>query len=173
MTIDLNKYIRNVPDFPKPGINFKDVSPLLGDPRAFSFAVRTIKNEWAGKIDAIAGLDARGFIFGAALAFAMNIPFVMLRKKGKLPGDTVAVSYDLEYGKAVLEAEKDAFPLGSRVLIVDDLLATGGTAAAACEIVKRSGARVAGCAFIVELAALKGKAKLPGLKVQTLVTYEE
>ena len=173
MNTDLKSYIRNVSDFPKPGINFKDISPLLSSPIAFSHAVKQVKKEWAGKIDTIVGLDARGFIIGSALAFAMKVPFVMMRKAGKLPGKTFSLSYELEYGKAELEVEADAIPHGSRVLVVDDLLATGGTAVAACALIEQVGATVAGCAFVIELSFLNGRKKLSGKTIQSLIIYEE
>lgn len=168
--MDLNDYIRDVIDFPKKGIVFKDISPMLKNPAALHEAVGGIKAEWSNDIDVIAALDARGFIFGGMTAFAMDLPLVMLRKKGKLPGETVQVSYDLEYGSAVLETGVNAFGRDSRVLVIDDLLATGGTANAACRLVEVCGAAVAGCAFVVELEALKGREVLAGRKIQSLVT---
>ena len=132
-----------------------------------------MRDQWVERIDAIVGLDARGFIFGTALALHMGLPFVMLRKKGKLPGQTIGIAYDLEYGQAVLEIEVDALVHGARVLVADDLLATGGTAAAAVELVGLAGAKVAGCAFAVELAELDGRQKLPGIEIQSLITYED
>jgi adenine phosphoribosyltransferase len=173
MKTEIKNYIKDVPDFPKAGILFKDISPLLADPRAFKEAVLQIKNEWSGKIDAIAALDARGFLFGGALAYDLGLPLVMLRKKGKLPGKTVEVTYDLEYGQAIIEVEVDSFAKNTRVLVIDDLLATGGTAKAACELVEKTGAIVAGYAFIVELSALGGRTLLKGRTIQTLVAYEE
>jgi len=173
MKTEIKNYIKDVPDFPKAGILFKDISPLLADPRAFKEAVLQIKNEWSGKIDAIAALDARGFLFGGALAYDLGLPLVMLRKKGKLPGKTVEVAYDLEYGQAIIEVEIDSFAKNTRVLVIDDLLATGGTAKAACELVEKTGAIVAGYAFIVELSALGGRTLLKGRTIQTLVAYEE
>lgn len=173
MKMELKNYIRDVFDFPKPGIVFKDISPLLKEPRALKTASKLIQTKWDGQIDAIAALDARGFIFGGILACDMDISLAMLRKRGKLPGNTLQASYDLEYGHAVLEVGADAFSQGSRVLIVDDLLATGGTASAACKLVESCGAKVAGCAFMVELAALEGKKLLAGRKIQSLVTYQE
>ena len=169
--MELKNYIRDVVDFPKPGIVFKDISPLLKEPRALKVVSKLIQTEWDGQIDAIAALDARGFIFGGILACDMDVSLAMLRKRGKLPGDTVQVSYDLEYGSAVLEVGVDAFSEGSQVLVVDDLLATGGTASAACKLIEACGAKVAGCAFVVELAELEGKKLLAGRKIQSLVTY--
>lgn len=169
--MDLKDYIRDVADFPKKGISFKDISPMLKEPQVLRKAVKRIGSQWNGQIDAIAALDARGFIFGGILAFDMDLPLVMLRKIGKLPGATVRVAYDLEYGSAVLEAGADAFSKDSRVLVADDLLATGGTANAACRLVEACGAKVAGCVFVVELEALEGRKILAGRKIQSLVTY--
>lgn len=173
MPIDLRSFIRDVSDFPKPGITFKDISPLLRSPEAFAMSIEIMRAKWDGRIDAIAALDARGFLFGAVLASSMRLPLSMLRKKGKLPGETVGVSYDLEYGSAELEVQVDAFTPGARVLIVDDLLATGGTACAACSLVERSGANVAGCVFVIELPVLGGREVLGAYTVQSLITYEE
>ena len=167
--MELKEYIRDVADFPKEGIVFKDISPLLGTPAALREAIDRIRDRWTGKIDTIAALDARGFIFGGMLAFQMGLPLVMLRKKGKLPGKTMQVAYDLEYGSAILEVEADALPRGCRVLVVDDLLATGGTARAACQLIEVCGAKVAGCAFVVELAALEGRKILDRHAIQSLV----
>lgn len=169
--VDLKPFIRNVPDFPKPGILFKDIAPLLASPQAFAFVIRKIAIEWAGKADAIVGLDARGFIFGGALQREMGLPFLPARKKGKLPGETVSVEYDLEYGSASLELQRDMLSAGDRVLIVDDLLATGGTAAAAASLIEKEGAAVAGFSFVIEIADLGGRAKLPSVPVQSLLVY--
>lgn len=171
MNIDLRNFIHDVPDFPKEGILFKDVSPLLKNPGAFAHALGKISDEWEGHVDAIAVLDARGFLFGGVLAYTMGLPMVMMRKKGKLPGKTLEVTYDLEYGSATLEVQEGAFDPNARVLIIDDLLATGGTAAAACDLVEKSGASVEGCAFIVELSTLDGRGILAGRKIQALVNY--
>jgi adenine phosphoribosyltransferase len=144
---------------------------MLKEPQVLRKAVKRIGSQWDGQIDAIAALDARGFIFGGMLAFDMDLPLVMLRKIGKLPGATIRVSYDLEYGSAILEAGVDAFSKDCRVLVTDDLLATGGTANAACRLVEACGAKVAGYAFVVELEALQGRKILAGRKIQSLVTY--
>jgi len=170
---EIRNLIRSVPDFPRKGIVFRDISPLLKDPIRLAGVISKIRWNWAGKMDVIAALDARGFIFGSMLAFAMGIPFVMMRKKGKLPGNTLSVSYGLEYGKAELEIEASAFDKGSRVLIVDDLLATGGTAAAACALVEKAGASVAGCAFVVELRDLGGRETLSGREIQTIIHFDK
>ena len=171
--MELKDYIRDVADFPQKGIVFKDISPLLGSPAALREAIDRIQDRWTGKIDAIAALDARGFIFGGMLAFQMGLPLVMLRKKGKLPGITRQVAYELEYGSAILEIEADALPHGCRVLVVDDLLATGGTARAACQLIEVCGAQAAGCAFVVELEALEGRKILDGYSIQSLVACQE
>lgn len=169
--MELKDYIRDVADFPIPGTVFKDISPLLANPKALKKTASLIAAEWHDSIDSLAALDARGFIFGGILACDMNVPLAMLRKRGKLPGATRQVSYDLEYGSAILEAVSDAFPNGSRVLIIDDLLATGGTAKAACELIETCGAKVAGCAFVVELTALDGRKALNGRAFQSLIKY--
>lgn len=168
---NLNAFIRPVPDFPKPGILFRDISPLLKSPEAFAEVIDELAKRWEGKADAIAALDARGFIFGSALAVKLGLPLSMVRKQGKLPGDCYQESYGLEYGKDTVELQKDAFPKGAQVLIVDDLLATGGTAAAACALVERAGGSVVGCAFVIELADLEGRSKLPDCKIDALISY--
>ncbi len=171
--MSIKKHIRNVPDYPKKGIMFRDITPLLQEPHALRDVVLEIADEWNRKIDVIVGLDARGFIFGGALAFEMVLPFVPVRKKGKLPHETIEVEYALEYGTAVAEMHVDALKKGDRVLIVDDLLATGGTASAARDLVEKLGARVVGFAFVIELASLGGKARLGGdIPVQSLAVYE-
>lgn len=167
----LKQFVRDVPDFPKQGIIFKDISPLLGNPQAFRNVTHSFAEYWQGKVDAIAALDARGFIFGGALAVEMGVPLALVRKKGKLPSKSVSISYSLEYGESVLELHEDAFSPGMRVLIVDDLLATGGTAAAAHALVKRTGASVIGYAFVIELLLLGGRSKLGDSEVNSLITY--
>jgi len=173
MNINISDYIHTVPDFPKEGIMFKDISPLLGDPAAFKEVVSQFESEWKNKVDAIVALDARGFLFGAPLAQSLHLPLVMLRKKGKLPGNTHSISYDLEYGQSILEIPEDALAKNSRVLIVDDLLATGGTACAASSLVQQTGSEVVGYAFVIELNDLGGRKLLNGSKIQSLVSYEE
>lgn len=168
---NLDAFIRPVPDFPKPGILFRDISPLLQNPKAFAEVIDELAKRWEGKADAIAALDARGFIFGSALAVKLGLPLSMVRKQGKLPGDCYQESYGLEYGKDTVELQKDAFPKGARVLVVDDLLATGGTAAAACALVERAGGSIVGCAFVIELADLEGRSKLPDCKIDALISY--
>lgn len=170
--MDLASTIRNVPDFPKPGIQFKDVTTLLQQPEAFRQVIDTWKERYANKqIDAIVGAEARGFIFGAALAYAMDLPFIPVRKPGKLPAETLSEEFELEYGTDKMEIHTDALEKGARVLMVDDLLATGGTMAAMCKLVERLGAEVVEIAFVVELPPLKGRDKLTGYPVSTLVEF--
>lgn len=157
----LNQAIRNVPDFPKPGILFKDITPILLDPILCKDIVEEFKTQFANhKIDAIAGVESRGFLFGMLIANAMNVPFITIRKAGKLPYKTISYEYTLEYGSAKMEMHIDALKPGWNVLVHDDLLATGGTAAASAELIKMQNANVAGFAFLVELAFLKGKERL-------------
>jgi adenine phosphoribosyltransferase len=170
----IKQVIRDVPDFPKPGILFKDITPVLKDPElctaiveAFAEAVKELK------IDAVAGIESRGFLFGLMLANRLNIPFVPIRKKGKLPAETISETYDLEYGTATIEIHRDAFSPGTKVLIHDDLLATGGTVEAAAKLVTQLGGEVAGFSFIIALGFLKGEEKLTNFsdKLVTLVNY--
>ena len=162
--------VRDVPDFPKPGIIFKDLSPLLADGKAFGALVSDIAGRWGGRIDAVAGVEARGFIFGAPVAHALGIGFVAIRKAGKLPGDIIGTSYSLEYGTAHVEVQRDAFATGQRVLLVDDVLATGGTAAAACDLVEQTGAVVTGLEFVIELGFLDGRSQLAGRTIGAVLT---
>jgi len=162
--------VRDVPDFPRPGIVFKDLSPLLADGVAFGALVGDIAHRWDGRIDAVAGVEARGFIFGAPVAHTLGLGFVAIRKAGKLPGVTLGSSYDLEYGTAEVEVQADAFRPGARVLLVDDVLATGGTAAAACELVERTGASVTALEFVIELGFLDGRSRLEGRTVAAILT---
>jgi adenine phosphoribosyltransferase len=157
--------VREVPDFPLPGILFRDITPLLADAPTFAALVESWAQDHAG-IDVVAGVEARGFIFAAPLAIRLGAGFVPVRKSGKLPGATERASYALEYGTATLEVTYDAFRAGQRVLLVDDVLATGGTAAAACELIERSGAEVAAVQVLVELAALGGRDRLAGRDVR-------
>jgi len=164
--------IRDIPDFPKPGVVFKDITPLLADPAAFSTAVDAIVVSYGrGTIDKVVGIEARGFIIAAPVAYHFGAGFVPLRKVGKLPYDTISETYELEYGTETPEVHADAFEAGDRVLIVDDVLATGGTAKAACNLVEHSGATVAGLAFVIELEFLKGSAKLDGYDYMSLLQY--
>ncbi len=170
--MDLKKFIRSVPDFPIAGILFRDISPLLADADAFDFALNAMAKEWSGKgVTKVAGFDARGFVFGSPLARQMKLPFVMLRKPGKLPGKTLSVSYGLEYGTDVLEMGIGAVSAGDSVLLVDDLLATGGTALAGAHLVEKAGGKVAGYAFAIELDGLGGKEKLADYAMSALMSY--
>ena len=171
--IDLTQYIRDVPDYPKPGILFKDITPLFADPVALTATVDRLA-EWSvsRRPDIVLGAEARGFILGAALAQRLGCGFVPARKPGKLPWHTVAVKYSLEYGYDELEVHADAFPKGARVLVHDDLLATGGTSKAMLELVEQLGGIVVGVAFVIELAFLNGREKLgAGYDVHSLITY--
>jgi len=171
---DLKKLIREIPDYPKPGILFYDLTTLLQDPRGFHALVDRLCEHYNGKkVDVVAGIEARGFIFGPALAYRLDAGFVPVRKPKKLPWKTASVTYQLEYGTDTLEVHQDAVRPGQRVLICDDLLATGGTAAAATQLVRQLGGEVAGAAFAVELGFLKGRAKLPGVDVFALLNYDK
>lgn len=168
----LRNRIRNIPDFPKAGIQFKDITPLVRDPAALRLAVRELVAPFRDRgLTAVAGMEARGFIFGSLAAWELGTGFVPLRKPGKLPYDVQSISYDLEYGSATLEMHIDAVSPGDRVLLVDDLIATGGTAAASCRLIEDLGASVAGCAFVVELDALGGRALLSRYPVHALVHF--
>ena len=168
----LQEYIRDIPDFPKPGIIFKDITTLLKDTDAFKKAIDSIVEKFKGKkIDVVVAVEARGFIFGGALAYKLGAGFVPVRKKGKLPGKTTAVTYELEYGTDTLEIHHDAIAPGSNVLIVDDLLATGGTVKAVTDLIKQLNGTIAGIAFLIELSFLKGKEKLKGYPVVSIIKY--
>ena len=170
--MDLKEHIREIPDFPTPGILFRDITPLLGNPDAFRRAVDQLAERFASEpFDAVVAIESRGFVFAAPLAYRLGVPLVPVRKAGKLPFDTHSVTYALEYGSDSLEVHVDAISEGSRALIVDDLLATGGTAAATVRLVERSGARVAGLAFVIELRDLGGRDALAGYRVESLVTW--
>jgi adenine phosphoribosyltransferase len=170
---DLKRLIREVPDFPKPGILFYDITTLLKNGAAFSRLIDTLAGRYVGRgIDVIAGIEARGFIFGPALAYRLNAGFVPIRKPRKLPAATVSATYALEYGTDTLEIHRDAVGKGQKVIIVDDLIATGGTARASAELVEKLGATVAGFAFIVELTFLKGREKLNGYDVYSMLQYD-
>ena len=168
----LRGLIRDVPDFPKEGIVFKDITPLIGDPRGLVTALDLLAEPYreAG-VTAVAGMESRGFIFGVAVAERLGVGFVPVRKPGKLPAETVAEEYELEYGTDRLEVHRDAAGQGDRVLIVDDLLATGGTAAATVRLIRSLGAAVVGAAFVIELGFLSGRDKLSGVDVHSLITY--
>jgi adenine phosphoribosyltransferase len=170
----LSSLITDVPDFPKPGVVFKDFTPMLADPSALALAVELMANPYRGKgIDLVVGAESRGFIFGIAIAQALSAGFVPVRKPGKLPRSVHAVEYDLEYGSDRLELHADALIKGNRVLLVDDLLATGGTMKASCELVQRTGAQIAGITVLIELCFLNGRDKLDGMgEVHSVLKYE-
>ncbi|WP_376877049.1 adenine phosphoribosyltransferase [Albirhodobacter sp. R86504] len=168
-------YIRTIADFPHEGILFRDVTTLFADPRGFRMAIDQLLHPWAGeKIDKIVGLEARGFILGGAIAHQLSKGFVPIRKKGKLPGQTISQAYTLEYGEAVMEMHEDAIAPGEKVLIVDDLLATGGTCEAAIKLIERVGGDIVGCSFIVDLPELGGHKRLDalGMNVAVLCDFE-
>ena len=170
--MDLRTYIRDVPDFPKKGIVFKDITPLLGDKDALHYALNALADRFKDRgIDKVVGIESRGYIFAPAIALGLGAGFVPVRKPGKLPWQTVMEEYELEYGKDRLEIHVDAIRPGEKVLIVDDLLATGGTASAAHRLVKRLQGIVLGSGFLVELAFLEGRARLPGMDVVSLIQY--
>ena len=173
--MDLKTAIRTIPDYPKPGIMFRDITTLLGDARAFRRAVDELVQPFAGKkIDKIAGIEARGFILGGAVAHQLSVGFVPIRKKGKLPHKTVAVEYALEYGTDVVEMHLDACAAGEKVMLIDDLIATGGTALAAIELLKKVGAEVVAAGFVIDLPELGGADKLraAGVPVSSLIAFE-
>jgi adenine phosphoribosyltransferase len=170
--MDLAKFIRDIPDFPKPGIVFKDITPLLADPPAFQEAIRRLEEHYADRsIDAVAAAEARGFLFAAPMALDLCKPLVPLRKPGKLPYRTYSLKYELEYGSAELQVHIDGVAPGARVLLVDDLLATGGTMEAGCQLIEKAGGVVAGCAFLVELEFLNGRKRLQPHEVFSLIRY--
>lgn len=170
--MNLKDHIRSIPDFPKPGILFYDITTLLKNKNAFKHAVNQLANKFKSKkVDAVVAVEARGFILGGAIAHKLNSGFIPVRKKGKLPWKTHSVTYELEYGTDTLEMHKDAIKPGDRVLIVDDLLATGGTVKAVTNLVNQVGGKIAGIVFLTELTSLKGKEKLKGLPVFSLIKY--
>jgi len=170
--MNLDSLIRNVPDFPKPGILFKDITPLLTSGPALRYVVDSMAERYRGKIDAVVGVESRGFLFGAPVAYALGVGLCIVRKPGKLPHDTHTVTYDLEYGSDSLEIHKDAMPEGARVAVLDDLLATGGTARATVALVEACGATVIECGFLIELAFLGGRAALAPVPVHSLLRYD-
>lgn len=169
----VKKIIRTIPDFPKEGIMFRDITTVLKDAKGLKHTVDFLTEKFKDqKIDYVAGIESRGFIFGTPLAYNLGAGFIVIRKPGKLPAEVEKVSYELEYGQDTLEIHKDAIEKGKRVLIIDDLLATGGTACAACELVKKVGGEIAGVAFIIELEALEGRKKMPqNIDIVTMVKY--
>ena len=172
--IELTDYIRTIPDFPKPGIQFRDITPLLAAPEAFRETIDRLADHVRGRqIDLIAAAEARGFLFAAPLALALDVGLVPIRKPGKLPFDTHAFHYELEYGTDSLEIHIDSMARDQRVLLVDDLLATGGTMEACCKLVEQAGAQVAGCAFVIELIGLGGAQRLADYNPFSLITYDE
>jgi len=169
---DLQAAIRNIPDFPKPGIQFKDITPVLADPRLFAASIDLLTaNFRAGAVDAVVGIDARGFIFAAAAAVKLKAGFIPVRKKGKLPYRTIEQTYDLEYGTNTIAIHTDAVKAGNRVLLIDDLLATGGTAEAAALLLEKIGAKILEINFLIELSFLHGREKLKRFPVRSLVVY--
>jgi len=169
----LRSLVRDIANFPKPGILFRDITPLLADPKAFHMVIDTLAEQFIGDhVDAVVGIESRGFIFGGALAARLNASFVPVRKPGKLPYRVDRVSYSLEYGENELEMHRDSLPEGTSVIVMDDLLATGGTAAAAAELVHRQGAYVAGYAFVLELESLSGRDRLLPTPVYSLIRYD-
>ncbi len=172
MTIDIKRYIAEVSDFPKPGILFRDISPLLQNPEAFKYVISLMVEEVAkSSATALVAIESRGFLFAAPVAHHMGIPLVLVRKAGKLPGDLVSVSYGLEYGADTLEMKSGILASGDRVMVIDDVLATGGTAAAAGELVDKVGGQVVSYLFLAELSALEGRSKLGSVAVRSLVAY--
>lgn len=170
--IDLARYIREIPDWPKKGILFRDITPLLGDPKAFPKAIDALCKPFRNTgVEYVAAVEARGFIFGAAVAAKLGAGFVPIRKKGKLPWHTERQTYELEYGMDSIEMHRDAIPAGAKVLMVDDLLATGGTMCAACKLIEKVGAHIVGIAFVIELIDLQGRERLGPYKIHSLISY--
>ena len=170
--MDIKSLIRDIPDFPKPGIIYRDITTLLRNSDGLNYVIDHFTDHFSQqKIDFVIGIESRGFIFGAPIAYKLGAGFVPVRKAGKLPAEIHSVEYDLEYGADTLEIHQDALQPGSRILIVDDLIATGGTAAATAELIDKLGCNLVGFAFIIELLALEGRAKLPNAPIQSMVTY--
>lgn len=168
----LTDFIRNIPDFPKPGIQFKDITPLLQNADAFNETILALSEPYqSSHVDYVVGIESRGFIFGAPLARHLGVGFVPIRKPGKLPSETISAIYELEYGTDEVQIHKDAIQSGQSVVVVDDLLATGGTMAAACELIDRLGGSICGISFLIELAFLEGRKKLAGRNLHSLITY--
>ena len=171
-SLDLKRHIRDIPDFPKPGIVFKDITPLLADRTAFRATIDRFVEQYRGRADVVLGIESRGFIVGSAVAYGLGTGVALVRKPGKLPSQTYAARYELEYGTDTLEIHHDAFAGHHRVLVIDDLLATGGTASAAVELVHRCGGEVVACAFVIELGFLNGRKRLAGHEVFSLLHYD-
>jgi len=170
--IELQKYIRSIPDWPKKGILFRDITPLLAEPKALAAAIDALCAGFTrAGIEYVAAVEARGFIFGAAVAAKLGVGFVPIRKKGKLPFKTESITYDLEYGTDTLQVHIDAIETGAKVLMVDDLLATGGTMVAACKLIEKIGGRIAGITVLIELSELAGRNKLEGYNISTVISY--
>lgn len=168
----LKSKIRDIPNFPEPGIIFRDITPLVADPSALQLSVYQLLQPFLGEtVNAVAGMEARGFIFGTLAAWELGVGFIPLRKPGKLPYDVQSASYDLEYGSAALEVHIDAVKAGDKILLIDDLIATGGTAQASCQLIEELGGEVIGCAFVIELDDLNGREKLSNYKVHSLLHY--
>lgn len=171
--MDLRALVREVPDFPKPGVSFKDITTVLKSPEAFRHVVVEMARPFRGECDLVVGVESRGFILGAPIAYELGCGFVVMRKPGKLPADRIHTTYELEYGTDGLEVHRDAIQPGQRVLIVDDLLATGGTISAAAELVRALSGEIVGFSFFIELAYLNGKRRLEGHVVHSLITYDD
>jgi len=170
--MELARHIRPIPDFPKPGILFRDITPLLADAEAFAAAILALAEPWrSAEVTAIAAVEARGFLFAGPLALELGVGVIPVRKPGKLPADTIAYEYDLEYGRDRLEMHKGVLPAGARVLVVDDVLATGGTAAACMKLVEAGGGHVVGASFLVEIAPLGGRERLAPHRVESVIVY--
>jgi adenine phosphoribosyltransferase len=169
----LRESVRTIPDYPKPGIQFRDITTLLRDRRAFAIAIDSLSEPWRGQVDKVAGIEARGFILGGAVAHHLKCGFIPIRKRGKLPHETVRVAYSLEYGVDEMEMHRDALVSGERVLLLDDLIATGGTATAAAQLLQSAGAQVLAASFVIDLPALGGAARLKatGIPVRSLITF--
>jgi adenine phosphoribosyltransferase len=170
--LDLKTFIRDIPDFPRPGILFRDITPLLADRQALAGAIYELAGPYHNMgIDAVMAVEARGFIFGAAVARELNASFIPVRKKGKLPWKTTSVTYDLEYGKDTIEVHTDAIKPGAKVLMIDDLLATGGTMVASCQLAEKLGAKIMGLTFLIELTGLDGRDKLSNYPIHSVIKY--
>jgi adenine phosphoribosyltransferase len=170
--MDLRRYIRDIPDFPKPGILFKDITPLLADGKALRWTIDQLSERYRGTVDMVLGIESRGFIIGSALAYALGVGIAIVRKPGKLPYEKYSAEYELEYGTDMLEIHRDAFGQKTRVLIVDDLLATGGTATAAIRLAEHLRGEIVECAFIIELGFLHGRDRLAPRQVHSLIRYD-